>query len=313
MSDASGTTVFSYDLRGLLISEDRTTGGSTYNTGYDYDLNGNLKQVRFPAIGSPSRRERVSYDYDDADRVRLVTAEVNGATTTVASGFAHEPFGPRSQMTFGNGLAEAHTFDNRYRLGTWTLGSLASYTNAYDGDGNLVGRIDNLQPANNRVFGYDAIHRLTSASGPWGSGDGCPGGATYTYDANGNRLCKGESGTPTAYTYPRGSNRLGGSTGGDVATYGYDANGNTTSDGTRTFQYSQADRRPRWISAAPQPTFTTATIGGRSRPWETRRPTSSTIRQASSCRSATRRREWGRTTSGSRTSRSRAWTGRRRS
>jgi YD repeat-containing protein len=31
----------------------------------------------------------------------------------------------------------------------------------------------------------DAIHRLTAANGPWGSG-------SYSYDANGNRLTKTE-------------------------------------------------------------------------------------------------------------------------
>jgi RHS repeat-associated protein len=87
----------------------------------------------------------------------------------------------------------------------------------------------------NRTFGYDAIHRLTTASGPWGAG-------SYTYDANGNRLSKIEGASSTNYAYTAGTNRLATATGSEPATYGYDANGNTTSDGAHTYQYSQRDR-----------------------------------------------------------------------
>ena len=97
-----------------------------------------------------------------------------------------------------------------------------------------------------RTFGYDGAHRLTSAKGPWGGGIAC-GGVTYTYDKNGNRLCKGEpdgDGTTnrTNYTYPATNNRLSGSTGAEPASYSYDADGNITGDGIHSYQYSQANR-----------------------------------------------------------------------
>ena len=99
-----------------------------------------------------------------------------------------------------------------------------------------------LNAANNRTFGYDEIHRLIAAAGPWGAGTECTGGVTYTYDDNGNRLCKGEQAPATNYSYVANTNLLDASTGGEVASYSYDDNGNTIGDGGHTYEYSDADR-----------------------------------------------------------------------
>ena len=113
---------------------------------------------------------------------------------------------------------------------------------SYDDDGDLAGRVDNLNAANNLTFAYDELHRLTTAVDPWGSGNSCPGGVTYTYDKNGNRTCKGESGGATTYTHVGGTNRLAASTGGTVATFAHDAHGNVTGDNTRTYEFDEANR-----------------------------------------------------------------------
>jgi YD repeat-containing protein len=133
------------------------------------------------------------------------------------------------------------SYDTRYRLGAWTLGNLLSYTHSYNRDSNLVARADLKASANNRTFGYDEIHRLTNAAGPWGAGTYCSG-ATYEYDQNGNRKCKGETNATTAYTYTTGTNRLAAATGAEPATYGYDANGNTVDDGPFRYAYNDAGR-----------------------------------------------------------------------
>jgi RHS repeat-associated protein len=242
MTDASGSTLYGYDRRGLPTREERTIGTTTYVTQYAYDKTGNLKQILYPTDNPSLRQGQADYTYDAADRVTAVTAKVNGATTTVASSIAYKPFGPRTSLMFGNGLLDSRTYGTRYQLGTWTLGSLLSYTHAFNNDLNLTSRTDNLNGANNRSFGYDEIHRLRAAAGPWGPGTGCTGGATYTYDRNGNRLCKGETPPATNYIYFSGTNRLSATTGGEPATYGYDSNGNTTGDGTHTYEYSDADR-----------------------------------------------------------------------
>jgi RHS repeat-associated protein len=238
------SSTFGYDLRGLLTSETRTLGGVTYTTGYSYDKSGNLTELRFPSNDPIARQGKANYEYT-AERVSLVKAQVGASTPTIADGFQYKPFGPRTQMTFGNTLVDARSYDTRYRLGTWTLGStVLNYTHTFDPDDNLTARTDNRisDHSYDRTYSYDSIHRLTSATGPWVEASTCSGGATYVYDANGNRTCKGESGTSTSYSYVSGKNRLASSSGGDSATYGYDNNGNTTSDGTHTYHFSAANR-----------------------------------------------------------------------
>jgi len=245
MTDPSGTAVYHYDRRGLPKKEAKTIGGATYTTEYDFDKNGNLSEILYPADHPLRRQGQVNWVHDAADRVTAVTAKVNGSTATVASSILYKPFGPHRSITFGNGLLDTRSYDTRYRLGTWTLGGLLSYSHAHDDDDNVTTRTDLIDPTKNRIFGYDEVHRLTAAEGPWGPGTACTAGATYEYDRNGNRLCKGEQALPvlpTMYTHVPNANRLATAAGGEPAVYVHDNNGNLTEDGTLSYIYSHANR-----------------------------------------------------------------------
>jgi len=122
------------------------------------------------------------------------------------------------------------------------LGGLLSYSHGYDDDDNLTVRLDNLDAANHRSFGYDEVHRLKNASGPWGAGTGCTLLATYEYDLTGNRTCKGEGAASTTYTYTTGSNHLSSAMGAESATYFHDMGGNITGDGVHTYDFDDTDR-----------------------------------------------------------------------
>lgn len=247
VADQLGTTTFEYERRGLLVSEERTINDWTYVTGYGYDANGNILGIKYPASNTAAREGVVNYEYDDADRVSRVTTDLSDQTATVANDFHYEPFGPRSELTFGNTLVDTRSFDSRYQLGTWTLGNLLSYTHQFDRDGNLTTLADNLG-SDDRTFGYDEIHRLTTATGPWCTESpqsdctACTGDTTYTYDENGNRLCKGESGAVTTYAYTAGTNRLASSGGDEQASYSYDHQGSVIGDGAHSYEYSDAAR-----------------------------------------------------------------------
>ncbi len=258
MTDSSGSAIYRYERRGLLTQEEKTLGSSTWTTQYTYDKTGNTTQILYPTDDPGQRQGEVGYSYDAADRVSGITAMINGSPTAVASSFSYEPFGPRTSLTFGNGLVDARTHGTRYQLGDWSVGSQVDYTYVFDDDLNLTARTDNLNAASNRVFGHDEVHRLTTASGPWGAGTGCPGGLTYTYDENGNRLCKGEQAPATTYAYVPNTNRLDASTGGEPASYTYDDNGSATADGTHTYEYNDANR----LSAVDAGAVSTYTYDG---------------------------------------------------
>ena len=230
ITDPAGTSGFSYDKRGNIATETRTPSGySSFQTSYGYDRNGNLTSLVYPS------GRTAAMSYDDEDEVSAISAIVNGTSSTIASSLSYYPFGPRASLTFGNGLIDTRTYDSRHRIGNWTLGSLISKTYTWQDDDNITAIADNLNSANNRAFAYDAIHRLTTANGPWGSG-------SYSYDANGNRLTKIEGVISTGYTYNTGTNKLATATGSEPASYSYDSNGNITNDATHTYQFSQRNR-----------------------------------------------------------------------
>jgi len=56
-------------------------------------------------------------------------------------------------------------------------------------------------PARSETFGYDALDRLTAATGVYGS-------LAYAYDANGNRTSRTLNAVTDTYTYAANTNRL---------------------------------------------------------------------------------------------------------
>ena len=84
-------------------------------------------------------------------------------------------------------------------------------------------------------YAYDTLGRLTQTQ------DGATGTPieTYAYDATGNRTALTTSAGTASYTYPATSHRL---TAVDGEARTHDAAGNTTSIGSKTFTYSDANR-----------------------------------------------------------------------
>ncbi|HKZ19447.1 MAG TPA: DUF6531 domain-containing protein [Acidimicrobiia bacterium] len=242
MTDASGATVFHYDRRGLRTIEEKTISSVTFTTQYLHDKTGNETQILYPTSDPTQRQGAAVFTFDAADRITAATASVNGVMTGVASGISYKPFGPTTSLPFSNGRTDSRAYDTRYRLGGWTLSGLLNYTHGYDDDDNLTVRLDNLDSTNDRGFGYDEVHRLANASGPWGAGTGCSLVSTYEYDLNGNRTCKGETAPVTTYTYAAGSNHITAAMGGEAATYSHDTGGNVTDDDTHTYEFDDADR-----------------------------------------------------------------------
>ena len=230
LSDAPGTTddiVYSYDgcTNGLgnlcnitfdtsIVNYSYDAFGNTIATqamAYDYDAANRIRTVTYPS-GSV-----VNYSYDMAGQINRVVLSSNGMDTVLAEQIHYQPFGSIESLRYGNGSTLNQQVDTAYRLVDQSIpGSLNLDYSQYDGNGNLLTRIDGASGSSD--YSYDALGRLASAAGPFGN-------RVYGYDLNGNRLNLND-GTATLYDYLPQSNRLASE---NDWQYTLDGNGNTVS------------------------------------------------------------------------------------
>jgi len=162
-------------------------------------------------LGQPT----VNYAYDNADRLTQIT---QGSATV---SFTYDNASRRTSLTLPNGVVTEYAYDVAsrltgltYKLGTTTLGAL---TYAYDASGNRTVVGGNWArtglPATLASATYNsANHQLTF------------GGATLTYDLNGNLTGDGTN----TYSWDA-RDRLTAISGGIAASFHYDAQGRRTS------------------------------------------------------------------------------------
>jgi RHS repeat-associated protein len=201
----SGTITRTYDGLDRLTQEVTPQG----TVSYTYDAVG--RRTSMTVLGQPT----VTYTYNNADRLTQIT---QGSATV---SFAYDNANRRTSLTLPNGVVTEYTYDAASRLTglTYKLGStpLGTLTYAYDANGNrtvLEGTWARTSlPAAVASASYNAAnHQLTF------------GGATLTYDLNGNLTGDGTS----TYTWDA-RNRLAAISGGNVASFQYDAQGRRTS------------------------------------------------------------------------------------
>jgi len=225
-TDPSGATVYHYDAQGRITREEKAILGVSYTTRYAYDLAGNLVEMTYPS------GRTVTYPRDAKNRPTSVTATL-GTPRVLASEIAYDPAGNRTRLALGNGLAETWAYDPANRVAAITVPGIAALAYTYDRAGNILAITDTVNPSSSKTYAYDALARLTGATGPWGS-------LAWTYDANGNRLSETRNGSVTSYGYQ--GNRLATVSGATTAAYQYDLAGNNTADGWRSFVYNQNQR-----------------------------------------------------------------------
>jgi len=203
VTDAAGSLTRAYEERGNPSAEVRTNGNTTLTTGYTYDGANRIASMTYPD------GTLVTYLHDAAGYLATVSATPSGSTTTTTiATLSHQPFGPQSAVTYGNGIAETWAYDNSYRPTNITDAlsgaNLQNLTYAYDNANNVTSITDGVNAANGQTLGYDVINRLTSAA----SGTGGYGTDTWTYDNVGNRLTQVQGATTATYGYTTGTNRL---------------------------------------------------------------------------------------------------------
>jgi RHS repeat-associated protein len=153
-------------------------------------------------------------------------------------------------MSYGNGLAHSRNFDQDYRLTALSTGAVQSLAYTEDAANDITAMTNTLDATRNQSFSYDALNRLTGATGIYGT-------EGYTYDANGNRLSSILNSFPETYTYDTQSQHLLQTVNGGTRNYSYDGNGNTTDNGNRQFTYGDNNRlKDAQIAGSPVATYT---------------------------------------------------------
>jgi RHS repeat-associated protein len=243
LADAAGTLSRSYDERGNIVNETRTTSGGPLSTSYAYDRASRIAAITYPSAWM------ILYTRDIMGRITAVSTTNPrppriSTPVAVLSNIKCEPFGPVTALTYGNGVIETRSFDLDYRMKslvdarTTTLQNL-SY--GYDPDDNVHSITDGVNSGNSQTLGYDVLDRLNSATGSYGS-------LGYKYDAVGNRLTQTVGSTTTSYGYNPHSNRLATiGTGATHQTVGTSAAGSITSFSpalgpVSALTYNQANR-----------------------------------------------------------------------
>jgi YD repeat-containing protein len=273
LTNAAGTTTFSYDANERLTGRDAP--GTASDVTIVYDTHGRVQTQSIDGVAT-------TFAYDTAGRPQSRTDGIHPAMV-FSSSYGYDANDNLTSMTYPNGRQVIYSYDTAFRLtGVQYNGNPFAGTFVYDGSGRLqsyyTGAVGHttLYDDKDRVseiaagpgighlrllYGYDKVHNVTSitdqrvgspqtvqsytydvldrmqtATGPWG-------GISWTYDSAGNRLTEARGGT-TVYNYSGTTNRLTHTTGANPETFTWTGLGqlqtNTRGANTTTYTYSPA-------------------------------------------------------------------------
>ncbi|MGC8893202.1 MAG: choice-of-anchor D domain-containing protein, partial [Candidatus Saccharicenans sp.] len=210
-SSPDETIMYSYDLKGRVLSINSSKGWSRQNI--SYNIWGSITSETLSILGLADKT--ISYQYDGNNLLSAITYPSGRVATTsynalnlpaflsfngktIIDSITYGQNGlPTNISIAGNGtvysanyLPAGYLASESLKKGVITLYD-ASYT--YDGVGNITA-IESTAPAPalNATFSYDALYRLTSATYSIGRVNNY----TYQYDAYGNMLRVDENGVP---------------------------------------------------------------------------------------------------------------------
>ena len=168
MMDASGASVYSYDVRNRLTSRQTPFGTLTYT----YDNAGNLATTR----SSNTNGVSLDYTYDTVNRLSTLKDNRVIAPGGGVTNYSYDAAGNLESYVYPNTVTTSFAYNSLNRLTTVTVGTPATALASYS---------YNLGPAGNRTgvtelggrtvtYTYDNLYRLTSESIS-NDPQGCPG------------------------------------------------------------------------------------------------------------------------------------------
>lgn len=220
-TSTGGNRSATYNANGNMLTQSLAIDGHTLTASYAYNNNDALTSVTYPQSGLV-----VSYAPDALGRPTQASGFVSAVT--------YWPSNQIRKITYANGTSTEYGQNARLWPSFFKTDKTggATYLNnvyTYDKAGNITQISDTIDASYNRTLGYDNLDRLTSISGPWGTG-------MIAYNGAGNITSQVLGSWNLYYTYGS-NNRLDSVSGNRVATYAYDAYGNITSGGGNTYTY----------------------------------------------------------------------------
>ena len=289
IADTTDNTKYLRDGFGRVLRKTQQlapfTSGSAKSISYSYAASptgqdagtGQMDSITYP------NGTKVSYVYSTAGQISQMNwGNANNTGKPLVSDIQYTPLGQPASWVWqfadtkaNSALTATRAYDTAGRVIATELGT---YT--YDAAGRIIRLTQELaKPANTTVgnkditstvavytIGYDSLGRISSFSRAAGMGAVTTApltaqSATFSYDANGNRLTSvqtsssgtAQQSTSRSYTVASTSNRLqsfsqsqtsGTATTGAITAvnYQYDANGALLADGLRRYEYDAANR-----------------------------------------------------------------------
>ena len=228
MTDTSGVTTYTYDLRDRFQTKATPEGTLTYT----YDASGNVASI----ASSNTNGTSVAYAWDAANQLASVADNRLGGQTTAAYTQTGRPL----SLAQPNGVSAAYRYDSLDRVLSmaWKKAAapaFASWAYTYSPRGQRSTATD--VTGREATYDYDTASRLTAEtitgdpSGAVGNG-----ALTYSVDPVGNRL------TRASTLAALGAQSFSYDLNDELTSDTYDANGNTTSSGGHTYGYDFENR-----------------------------------------------------------------------
>ena len=224
MSDASGSTHWTYTPQGRVASKQQTIGSKSFTQSYAYNLAGNVVQ-----IGTPSG-QTITFGYSDGHKNSVV---VNG--NPVLGGVLYASFGPTRGWNWANGTFAVREYDADGRLTTIDSAGLSTYTFYADGKIKSWSTDDPSPISPNGLTTLDVDTDSNQLVESFGAE-----ARTYSYDSAGNIISDGVH----AFTYNDAGRMVATTGGSSSATYALNGMGQRVrkilSGQSRYFTYDEA-------------------------------------------------------------------------
>lgn len=180
MTDGSGSTTWTYNLAGWLLTESRTIAGQVKTISYTYNQDGSLATLTYPS------GRTITYTTSNAERTTSAKDVTNNIQYAVTASYAPVGalnsviYGPATGFTGVTTTAEYNSLGEPTTISATSAGGTAqnlTYSFALPGGNN--GSVNAIQNNTNsglsEAFSYDNLNRVMSAKTTATSGAGCWG------------------------------------------------------------------------------------------------------------------------------------------